>query len=136
MVTGRVDRVDAIGADGDVAITDYKTGSPRSQEDADKSLQLSLYALAAQRAWSFDPQVLIFYNLETNVAIKTARSASDLHAAEERVREVASNIAAGMFEAKPAAMKCRYCAYHSLCPATEQKLYTIEHAAYAVGRTS
>jgi ATP-dependent DNA helicase UvrD/PcrA len=136
MVTGRVDRLDAIGGEGEAAITDYKTGSPRSQEDADKSLQLSLYALAAQRAWNLDPQSLIFYNLETNVAIKTARSAEDLREAEERVREVAASIADGMFEAKPAAMKCRYCAYRSLCPATEQKLYTIEHAAYAAARTS
>ena len=29
-------------------ITDYKTGRPKSQEDADKSLQLSVYALAAR----------------------------------------------------------------------------------------
>ncbi len=135
-VTGRVDRLDAIGGDGEVAITDYKTGSPRSQEEADKSLQLSLYALAAQRAWNLDPQVLTFYNLQTNGAIQTARTAAELQQAEERVREVAANIAAGMFEAKPAVMKCRYCAYQSLCPATEQKLYTIEHSAYAAARTS
>ena len=45
---GRVDRLDRCGEDG-VAIVDYKTGAPRSQEDADESLQLSIYALAAQR---------------------------------------------------------------------------------------
>src|SRR5208283_1582241 len=49
-LTGRVDRIDRTGADT-VAIVDYKTGKPRSQEDADESLQLSLYALAARDAF-------------------------------------------------------------------------------------
>ena len=39
--------MDRTGSDT-VAIVDYKTGKPKSQEDADKSLQLSLYALAAR----------------------------------------------------------------------------------------
>jgi DNA helicase-2/ATP-dependent DNA helicase PcrA len=130
MVTGRVDRLDSRGADV-VAITDYKTGSPRSQEDADDSLQLSLYALAAKRAWNFDPQVLIFYNLETNVAVETSRSPEQLRVAEERVRDVAQNIAAGIFDARPGAVKCRACPYRNLCPATEQKLYSIERTSFA-----
>ena len=46
-LTGRVDRIDRTGPDT-VAIVDYKTGKPKSQEDADESLQLSLYAMAAQ----------------------------------------------------------------------------------------
>jgi hypothetical protein len=94
-------------------------------------LQLSLYALAAKRAWNLDPRMLMFYNLETNAAIETTRSPEELLEAEERVREVASQIAAGIFEAKPAAMKCRTCAYRSLCPATEQKLSIIERPALA-----
>ncbi|MGH9644474.1 MAG: 3'-5' exonuclease, partial [Terriglobales bacterium] len=38
-VSGRVDRLDRVG-DG-VAIIDYKTGKPKTQKDADESLQLS-----------------------------------------------------------------------------------------------
>ena len=54
-LTGRIDRMDRVGAgsvgsDG-VDIVDYKTGKPKSQDDADKSLQLSLYALAAKEVW-------------------------------------------------------------------------------------
>src|SRR5260370_19833022 len=45
-LTGRVDRMDRTGPDT-VAIVDYKTGKPCSQEDADESLQLSLYPIAA-----------------------------------------------------------------------------------------
>jgi DNA helicase II / ATP-dependent DNA helicase PcrA len=131
MVTGRVDRLDTLDGDA-VAITDYKTGSPRSQEDADKSLQLSLYALAAKRAWNLDPRVLIFYNVETNVAVETSRGTEELQAIEERVRDVAANIAAGVFDPKPGVMVCRTCPYRMLCPAPEQKLYSIERSAPAV----
>ena len=46
-VAGRIDRMDRC-ADGRVVVTDYKTGKPKSQEDADESLQLSIYALAAR----------------------------------------------------------------------------------------
>ena len=42
-VIGRIDRTDQL-PDGSIAIVDYKTGNPRDQEDADKSLQLSVYA--------------------------------------------------------------------------------------------
>ena len=47
LVKGRMDRLERI--DGDrVSIVDYKTGKPKTQDDADESLQLSIYALAAR----------------------------------------------------------------------------------------
>jgi len=49
-LTGRIDRVDR-APDGSVVIVDYKTGKARSQEDADESLQLSIYAMAAHEKW-------------------------------------------------------------------------------------
>ena len=58
-VIGRMDRVDRNG--DALIVTDYKTGSPRSEEDAEKSLQLSIYAAAAKREWgvtSFQPELL------------------------------------------------------------------------------
>ena len=36
-------------------LIDYKTGRPRSQKDADKSLQLSVYALATSRELQIKP---------------------------------------------------------------------------------
>ncbi len=47
-VKGRFDRVDRI-ASGEVAVIDFKTGKAKTQDDADESLQLSVYALAAQK---------------------------------------------------------------------------------------
>ncbi len=117
-LTGRVDRIDRTG-DETVAIVDYKTGKPRSQEDADESLQLSLYALAARDAFGTRADRLIFHNLENNVAVCTTRSDGELEAAKLRVQKAAEGIAQGKFAAKPG-YQCSYCPYRNLCPATEK----------------
>jgi DNA helicase II / ATP-dependent DNA helicase PcrA len=131
-VQGRIDRLDTLpAASKAVAITDYKTGRPRSQKDADTSLQLSIYALAAERAWGYDPQRLTFHNLETGALVETSRSRDKLRDTEDRVRQVAENIARGNFEPNPD-RHCMWCAYRSICPATEQKLYSIAKSMQAV----
>ncbi|MFI5102447.1 MAG: ATP-dependent helicase [Terriglobales bacterium] len=117
-LTGRVDRIDRTGPDS-VAIVDYKTGKPKSQEDADKSLQLSLYALAATEKWGKRADRLMFHNLENNTPVCTTRSDAELEAAKLRVQEVADGIAQGKFVAKPG-YHCAYCPYRNLCPATEK----------------
>ena len=123
-VIGRVDRMDRI-AGTRVAIVDYKTGAPRKQEDADKSLQLSLYAIAARDKWGLEPERLAFYNLDGNQEVATTRSEEELRALEERVASVAEQIAEGNFDPVPG-RHCAWCVYKELCPATEVRLYTIE----------
>jgi DNA helicase-2/ATP-dependent DNA helicase PcrA len=122
-VVGRIDRIDQLG-NGHVVITDYKTGRPKSQEDADKSLQLSIYALAAREKWGYQADQIVFYNLEENSAVVTRRSESQLQECKHKVEEVAGKIAAEDFDAKPG-FYCTFCAYRSLCPATEKRLYAI-----------
>jgi DNA helicase-2/ATP-dependent DNA helicase PcrA len=119
-IAGRIDRVDKL-PDGRVVITDYKTGKPLSQEDADESLQLSIYALAAQTKWGYRADHLAFYNLSENTSVLTHRNETQLQAAKARVEDVAQNIAEGKFDAKPS-FSCRFCAYRVLCPATEKRL--------------
>ena len=120
VVGGRIDRIDR-RPDGTVAVVDYKSGKTKDQEDADKSLQLSLYAIAAQEKWGYNVGVLIFHNLEENVPIVTMRSTSDLLAARERVTAAAQGIADGIFNAKPG-NHCNFCAYRSLCPEKEKRI--------------
>ncbi|MGO9864900.1 MAG: ATP-dependent helicase [Terriglobales bacterium] len=117
-LSGRVDRIDRTGPDS-VAIVDYKTGKAKSQDDADESLQLSLYALAAREAWGKRADRLILYNLEGNTPIVSVRSDGELEAAKLRVRGAADGIARGEFAAKPG-YHCAYCPYRNLCPATEK----------------
>ena len=57
-VTGRVDRIDDLGGNT-VRIVDYKSGAPKDQEKARRSIQLSIYALAAKEAWGYDAQKLV-----------------------------------------------------------------------------
>jgi DNA helicase II / ATP-dependent DNA helicase PcrA len=126
LVVGRIDRVDR-SADGQISITDYKTGKPLSQDDADESLQLSIYALAAKEKWGYRADRLAFYNLAENTAVLTSRNEAQLQEAKARVEKVASRIAAGDFQPKRS-FNCQFCAYRNLCPATEKQLYAIDKA--------
>jgi ATP-dependent DNA helicase UvrD/PcrA len=118
-VAGRIDRMDRL-PDGSVAIVDYKTGKARSQEDADESLQLSIYAMAAQQKWGYRVGELAFHNLEGNVAVVSRRAEFQLEQARERVQAVARGIAAGDFEPDPG-FHCNFCAFRGLCPAREKR---------------
>lgn len=121
-IAGRMDRVDRAG-DGSVVITDYKTGKPKAQDDADQSLQLSIYMLAAQEKWGYRTDHLAFYNLEGNTPMVTRRSQAELQQARLEVEKVAKEIAAGMFEPK-AGRHCKFCPYRTLCPETERRILT------------
>ena len=118
LVRGRIDRVDQL-AGIRVAIVDYKTGTARTQIDADKSLQLSIYAMAAQDLWDLAPERLVLYNVVDNSSVETRRTESQLEDARGRIHDVAEQISRGEFDPRPA-YHCRRCLYRGLCPATEQ----------------
>jgi DNA helicase II / ATP-dependent DNA helicase PcrA len=122
-VRGRIDRIDRLSGNT-VVVVDYKTGKPKDPEDAEKSLQLSIYALAAQQKWGYKPERLIFYNLEDNAEIETTRTSGQLEEAAALVETVAQKIAQGKFDAKPG-FHCRFCPYRSLCPFTEKQTYQV-----------
>ena len=102
--------------------------TPFDQEKADKSLQLSIYAIAARETFDAEAFELAIYNLEDNSAVNTGRDDQALVETRAKIAEVAAGIAAGFFEPQPG-FHCRLCAYRNLCPATERTLYTIAAAA-------
>lgn len=122
-VAGRIDRIDRM-PDGRVNIVDYKTGKARTQEDADDSLQLSIYAMAAQQKWDYQVGDLVFHNLEGNVPVASKRTDFQLQDARERVQAVAQGIANGNFKANPE-FHCAFCAFRGLCPAREKRVPNI-----------
>jgi DNA helicase II / ATP-dependent DNA helicase PcrA len=119
-VTGRVDRIDSTGPNT-VAIVDYKTGKPWSQDDADESLQLSLYAIAAKEKLGKNADRLILYNLENNTPVCTTRLDAELEEAKARVKKASAGITEGKFAPKPG-YQCAFCPYRNLCPATEKSV--------------
>jgi DNA helicase II / ATP-dependent DNA helicase PcrA len=119
-LTGRIDRMDR-ASDGSVNIVDYKTGKARSQEDADESLQLSIYAMAAQEKWGYRIGELSFHNLEGNVTIFSKRTEFQIEQARERVSDAARDIADGNFQPK-IGFHCNFCSFRGLCPARERQV--------------
>jgi DNA helicase-2/ATP-dependent DNA helicase PcrA len=131
IVTGRMDQVNKLGSE-EIEIVDYKTGKPKDAKKAGESLQLSVYALAAEEVLELHPGRLVFYNLTSNEAAFTARDAKALARTKEAIGEVADQIRAGDFSAKPSFL-CGYCDYRPICPAHEQ-LITIQPARREPGR--
>jgi RecB family exonuclease len=118
-VKGRLDRLDR-QANGEVTVFDYKTGRPKTQEEAEDSLQLSIYALGV-RNMGQTPSSLVFINLQNGTAVESRRTPEQLRQTEDHVAEIAAKISAGEFEPKPSA-GCARCAYHSICPEHEEPL--------------
>ncbi len=118
-VKGRLDRLDRL-PNGEVVVIDYKTGKGKTQDDADESLQLSIYALAA-KSLGHTPASLVFINLTNTSAVDSRRSESDLRAAEQKIIEIAAKIEAGEFDPKPSG-RCFWCSYNSICPEQEEPL--------------
>jgi putative RecB family exonuclease len=118
IVTGRMDQVNRTGKD-EIEIVDYKTGKPRDAKKAADDLQLSIYALAAREVLELKPGRLVLHYLVNNEAVATSRDAKALAATKEKITEVADQIRAGEFGAKPGFL-CGYCDFKPLCPAHEQ----------------
>jgi len=118
VLEGRIDQINPL-SERSVELVDYKTGRPRSQKDADKSLQLSVYALAARDQLRLNPARLTFYSLTNNEPVSTVRTPKDLDAVLGEIRGVAAQIRQQLFPPKPGFV-CQYCSYGLICPAHEE----------------
>ncbi|MGH9713991.1 MAG: ATP-dependent helicase [Candidatus Acidiferrales bacterium] len=132
VVTGRMDQINRIGPH-EIEIVDYKTGKPKDSKKAADSLQLSVYALAAEEVLDLHPSRLLFYNLTSNEPVETERDAKSLAKTKLMIGGVADQIRAGDFAAKPG-FQCGYCDFKPLCPAHEQ-LISIQPARREVAES-
>jgi DNA helicase-2/ATP-dependent DNA helicase PcrA len=120
VVKGRIDQINSLGRK-DVEIVDYKTGKAKKDYEANKDLQLSIYAIAAKEIFELNPVRLVFHYLQDNKRQATTRSAKQLVEAQNVIQEVAAEIRAREFRPKPG-FQCRSCAYRPICPAHEEAL--------------
>jgi DNA helicase-2/ATP-dependent DNA helicase PcrA len=118
-VTGRMDQINRAGASEiEVEIVDYKTGKPKTDVHARKELQLSVYALAALEEMELEPVRLVYHSLQTNERVIATRSEKLLNQVRGIIQEVAADIRAREFPAKPGYI-CKTCEFRYLCPAQE-----------------
>ncbi len=116
-IVGKIDRIDE--KEGGIwEIIDYKTGKMLTQKEADKSLQMTVYALAAVDKGIFGKKpedlVLTFYFLDSGEKISTQRTAEQLIQAKKEILKRAEEIMTSSFEPKPGNL-CDFCEYRLLC---------------------
>ena len=116
---GRIDQINQL-AGGDAELIEYKTGRAQTQKEADRSLQLTLYALACREVLGLKPLSLVLHSLTLTAqeGFRTPRGPDDFRDLQGQIRQVSRDILAGKFPALPA-YHCRYCDFRPICPAYE-----------------
>ena len=124
LVRGRIDRVDP-GPDGGIVLLDYKTARyPASEEEAERSLQLAIYYLAALRdpelaALGHPVEMQLVYpaRVQHGRFTRVSQHPGPEHAGqvERRLLALLDGAAAESFDPDPHA-DCRMCAFKPICP--------------------
>ncbi len=119
---GRVDRVDRLapGGEAQYELIDYKTSRPKSAEQLQDDVQLSLYALAAREDWRLESSRQAYYYVLDDVKVPVPRERCDEQAVTDVVMEVGEGILAQEFEPTPSHAACSLCDYRIVCPAAER----------------
>ena len=119
-VRGVIDRLERT-PDGDLVISDYKTGRVPGDRYVDKSLAgVQLYALMCQRLFGAPPARVQLLYLKAPTAIVATPSAQQLEGVARRTNAIWSTIATACerneFRTNTGRL-CDFCAYKPVCPA-------------------
>jgi len=118
-LTGKIDRVDLKNND-EINIIDYKTGKKPDKKILSKSLQLSLYALAATDRGTFNKPLnqigLTFFYLKDNEGVPMQRTEEEIMQVKEKVVKIVSEIRNDNFIPRVGRW-CDYCLYKIICDA-------------------
>lgn len=117
-VRGRVDRVDRL-PDGGYELIDYKTGRPRSEQQLQQDIQLSLYAIAAKESWQLEAASQSYYYLLDDVKVPLPRSGGESEWVRQTAVEIAEAILRERFEPTPSPSACGMCDFKIVCPVAE-----------------
>mgnify|MGYP001612065343 FL=1 len=113
---GQIDRIDPL-PDGTIELIDYKTGSPKKQNDLkleDKE-QLLIYQLAAVESLQEKPSLLSFYYLDNNTKVSFLGTSAELAKIKEKITAEIEAIRASDFPPKPSVFNCGHCDFKGIC---------------------
>ncbi len=117
-IGGKIDRIDLKGKK--MEIIDYKTGKTMEQKEIDKSLQMTIYALAATDKGIYNQKaenlIFTFYFLDSGERRSTTRTSEELVEAKKEIIQKAKEIQMSLFEPQPG-MLCDFCDYKLICKA-------------------
>src|SRR3989338_11004616 len=103
-LTGKIDRIDEINKN-EIEIIDYKTGKKPNERELSKSLQLTIYALAANDKNLFNKKLedinLTFYYLQTPEKISLKRNEENLIKTKEEIINMVEEIRKNELPANP-----------------------------------
>ena len=118
-INGKIDRVDLI-SNKEIEIIDYKTGKMPDEKRLRKSMQLSIYALAAKSRYlynrSLNDIILTFIYLKENKKVSFKLTQKDLDDTKENIINIVENIREQNFMPKPSLM-CKFCPFKMMCDA-------------------
>jgi DNA helicase-2/ATP-dependent DNA helicase PcrA len=117
-VRGRVDRVDRL-PDGGHELIDYKTGRPKSEQQLQQDIQLSLYAIAAKESWQLDAASQSYYYLLDDVKVPLPSVAGQDEWVRHTAIEIAEAILQEHFEPTPSRSACGMCDFRIVCPVAD-----------------
>ena len=99
---------------------DYKTGKTMDQKSVDKSLQMTVYAMAAtdEGIYGCRPEevTLSFYFLDEGEKLSTKRTGKQLQEAKKEIIKKAEEIEESDFKPRPGRL-CQWCDFRLLCEA-------------------
>jgi DNA helicase-2/ATP-dependent DNA helicase PcrA len=117
VVTGSIDRVDE--GPGEIVLIDYKTTDVddpgKAEEEARKSLQLSVYALAYREMTGRMPDRVELRYVLTGEIGSADVTEERLERTLVKIAEIARAIRAGNFQARPSERSCSICVCRPIC---------------------
>jgi DNA helicase II / ATP-dependent DNA helicase PcrA len=117
-VRGRVDRVDRL-PDGGYELIDYKTGRPKSEQQLQQDIQLSLYAIAAKESWQLEAASQAYYYLLDDVKMPLPSGGGESEWVRQTAIDIAEAILQERFEPTPSPTVCGMCDFRIVCPVAE-----------------
>jgi DNA helicase-2/ATP-dependent DNA helicase PcrA len=118
-LTGKIDRIDQFNKN-EIEIIDYKTGKKPVEKELAKSLQLTIYSLAAQDKNFLNKKLseinLTFYYLQAPEKITLKKTEEDLAETKDGIINMVEEIRQNIFVANPG-MHCDFCPFKIICEA-------------------